>query len=396
MKITAIKATPVNIMLEAPYLWSQGLFPGFTHTIVEVLTDRDIVGIGQAPDAASAQIITSEFAPLLIGENPLDIQRCELLCLPGWRGTPHPLINSPAAIAAFGGLEMAFWDFRGKLWQQPLYTLLGCKYRDEVTFTDYFAFREKKNGIGGEKSPEAVAEYCLYLKETYGSTCFEGKVQSRNIRTSIDTVRLLRQVLGDEVMLRIDSNQAYSLPSALQMAPAMEELRVRNWEDPVGSLEEMVRLRRHTSIPFSSHNFDLPRALDLGAPDAFVTSVAAHGGIGRTLKFIAACEAMGRDVWFFSGDSGVGTAAYLHICAATQWIREPNQSLLRWQATDIIEGGPFKLRNNVVTVPEGPGLGVTLDSEAMAHCHELFLKTGPLHKCYKLDIRGGHSRLPLV
>jgi glucarate dehydratase len=394
MKIRSIKATPVNITLEIPYYWVQGALPGFTQTIVEVVADNGIVGLGEAPTATSADIITKQFLPRLEGRDALDIAGCERVCLPSWRGVQSG--NDYPLIRAFGGVEMALWDLRGKLWEQPLYKLLGGAVRKEIPFTDYFAFRPRVGDKGGENTPEAVADYCLGLKEKYGSTYFEGKFSTHDPRQSLNMIRRLRQVLGEEAMIRIDSNKAYSVSTALRLIPSLEELRVSNWEDPVGTFEEMARLRPHSSIPFSTHIIDLPRALELGTPDAFVTDVSIHGGIGRMVRFVAACEATGLDFWPYSGDSGVGIAAYLHLAAATQWIREPGQSMLHMQNADVIEGGPFELRRNVVAVPEGPGLGVKLSPEGLEHCHRLFLENGPLNKFYDENAPGVYRRLPLA
>jgi glucarate dehydratase len=394
MKITNIKATPVNIVLEAPYFWVQGTLPGFTQTIVEVFTDQGVTGVGEAAGPVSAELIAKQFTPRLVGRNPLDIAGCERVCLPSWRGVQSG--NDYPFIRAFGGVEMALWDLRGRLWDQPVYQLLGGAFRKEIPFTDYFAFRPAHNGKGGENSPAAVADYCLALNEKFGTTYFEGKFSTRNPHKSLETVRRLRRLLGDEVMIRIDSNKAYSLPTALQLAPALEELAVRNWEDPVGTFEEMARLRQHTSLRFSTHNIDLLRALELDVPDAFVTDVSVHGGIGRLSHFVGACEAVGLDFWPYSGDSGVGTAAYLHLCAAMSWIREPGQSLLRMQATDVIEEGPFQPRNNVVAVPEGPGLGVSISRKRLEYCHQLYLEDGPLNKFHDPQAPGMYRRLPLA
>ncbi len=295
MKIRAIKATPVNLALEAPYYWVQGALPGFTQTIVEVMADNGLVGLGEAPGAGSAELVNRTFAPRLVGRDALDIAGCESVCLPSWRGVQAG--NDYAAIRAFGAVELALWDLRGQLWQQPLHKLLGGAVRKEIPFTDYFAFRPRRGERGGETTPEAVADYCLELRERFGTTRFEGKFSTADPRPSLATIRLLRQRLGEEAEIRIDSNKAYSVAVARSLAAELEELKVSNWEDPVGSFEEMARLRRHTSIPFSTHNPDLPRALALGAPDAFVTDVSVHGGLGRTVKFVAACEAVGLDFW---------------------------------------------------------------------------------------------------
>lgn len=196
-------------------------------------------------------------------------------------------------------------------------------------------------------------------------------------------------------MLRIDSNMAYSLTQARHIARAIEPLNIRNWEDPVATPEECVQLRQHTAIPFSMHNIDLRRFAALGVPDAVCTDVNVHGGIGRTMKFIGACEQMGIDFWLYSGDSGIASAAYLHIAAACQWLREPSQSLFRMQPLDVIEEGPFQPKNNVVKVPNGPGLGVTLSSKALAYCHKLFADHGPYNKYHDPDRPGLYRRLPL-
>ncbi|RUW98968.1 chloromuconate cycloisomerase, partial [Mesorhizobium sp. M8A.F.Ca.ET.059.01.1.1] len=92
---------------------------------------------------------------------------------------------------------------------------------------------------------------------------------------------------------------------------------------------------------------------------------------------------------------GIGSAAYLHLCAALGWIREPNQSLFRMQPMDITEEGPFSPANNTVRVPEGPGLGVTLSRKNLAACHRDFAENGPCNKYHDPAKPGTYRRLPL-
>lgn len=393
MKITAIRATPVNLPLEAPYIWALGEHPGFSKTIVEVETDQGLVGLGEAPSHSEATVIDS-LAERLIGTDALDIAGADARCLPELRTSVNT--DDAATLRAFGAIEVALWDLRGKAWNVPLVTLLGGAARTDIAFTEYFAFRAKKDGKGGESSPEAVADYCEAKRDAHGSTYFEGKVAFEDPALSVAVVRTLRERLGPDVMIRLDSNMAYSLPTAIQIARAIEPYDIRNWEEPVGSFEEMAKLRRHTSIPFSAHPPDLRRAAALGAPDALVVNIAALGGIARTQRFIAAAEQMGVDFWFYSGDSGVMTAAYLHMSAAIHHVREPSQSIFAWQILDVIEGGPFRPTNNVLTVPDGPGLGVTLDRERLAHAHKLFVDDGPLSYYIDPALAGRYRRLPLV
>jgi glucarate dehydratase len=208
-------------------------------------------------------------------------------------------------------------------------------------------------------------------------------------------VRKLREALGPNAMIRLDSNMQWSLASARHVLRAIEPYNVRNYEDPVATFEEMAQLRRHSSIPFSSHVPDLRRAVALGVPDTIVTNFAVLGGITRAVRFIGACEAMGIGFWCYSGDAGICTAAYLHMTAAMPWIHEPSQSLCRWQIGDVIEGGPFRQTSNVVRVPEGPGLGVELDHAALACWHRHFVEHGPLDHFHDPLAPGRLRRLPL-
>lgn len=393
MKIARIRATPVNIPLEAPYLWAYGALGGFSRTIVEVETSDGIVGLGDVGSPAAAGVIDA-MAPRLIGLDALDPAACERRVLPSWSGIASTIDFS--SIRAFGAIDMALWDIRGKAWGRPIYDLLGGAVRHRVAFTDYYGFRLRHGDRGGEATVEAVVDYCLDLHQRFGTTAFEGKLSDPDPTAGIEILRRLRAALGPRAILRVDSNMAYSLTTALEIARPLVELGVRNWEDPCARFEDVAALARHSPIRTSAHSPDLRRAAELGAPHALCTDVATHGGFARTQRFIGACEAMGVDFWCYSGDSGIGTAAYLHLAAANQWIREPSQSLLRMQPLDVIEEGPFVPKDNSVTVPTGPGLGVTLSAEKLAFCHRHFVDHGPYNKYHDPENPGIMRRLPLA
>lgn len=392
MKITKIRVTPVNIPLELPFLWTAGLYPGTSKAVVEVETDQGLIGLGEAPSAHLAPVIES-LAPRLIGKDPIDISGIESLCVPPWQIVQNT--DDSSVVTAFGGLEIALWDIRGKAWHQPLYRLLGGAVRKEIGFTEYFSFRMTRDGVAKEMDPQAIADYCLKMHEEHGSTFFEGKLILGDPRLEIETVRALRTALGPDAMIRLDSNMQWSLATARQVLREIEPYNIRNYEDPVATFEEMAALRRHSSIPFSSHVPDIRRAVALGVPDTFVTNFAVLGGINRAIRFIGACETMGIGFWCYSGDAGICTAAYLHMTAAMPWLHEPSQSLLRWQIGDVIHGGPFKPKNNVVPVPEGDGLGVELDRDALKRWHRHYQENGPMDHFYDPKRPGYFRKLPL-
>lgn len=398
MKITDIKVTHVNVPFDAPFWWSAGLYPGASKSIVEVETDEGLVGLGEAPWWHFGEVIEREIRPALLGQDPLDLATAESLCVPAHQITANTGEN--ASTVAFGAVELALWDIRGKAMGMPLYKLLGGAVRKDVPFTEYFAFRpnwrgESGESAGGEMTPDAIVDYCLKMREEHGSSYFEGKLIQGDPELEIRTVRLLREALGPEAMIRLDSNMQWSLTTARWVLREIEDCNIRNYEDPVATFEEMAELRRHSPIPFSTHIQDLRRAVALGAPDSFVCNFAALGGIAKTLKFVAACEAMGKGFWCYSNDLGIMTAAYLHVAAATHWIMEPSQSLFRWQIGDVIEGGPFRQCDNVVRVPEGDGLGVKLDPDAMERWHRHFTENGPMSHFHDLYAPGRFRRLPL-
>lgn len=393
MKITNIRATPVNIPLEAPYLWSVGTYPGTTKVIVEVQTDEGLVGIGEAPSPDCEPAINRFMAARLKGMDPFDHAACEQRCVPDTRVLY--LTDGNVELKAFGGIEMALWDIKGKALNIPLYKLLGGAVRKTIPFTEYYAYRMPVGNVGGEDSPAKVAAYCALMRERHGSTFFEGKCSTGDPATDVRIVKEVRSAIGPDAMLRVDGNMAWSLTTARRLLADLEPYNIRNFEDPVANYFEMEKLRQHTRIPFSTHGPDLKLAARLGVPDAFVMNLSVWGGITRTLKLIAACEEMGVDFWFYSGETGVASAGYLHVYAATHHLREPSQSLFRFQTDDVIEEGPFKPKNNLISVPEGPGLGVTLSQSAMKRCHERFLREGAYDQYHNPKIPGIFVRLPL-
>ncbi len=393
MKISGIRATPVNIPMELPFIWSVGSYPGTSRTIVEVLTDEGLVGLGEAPSAASARVLTELLAPRLQGADAFDIEACERLAVPETKIDPNT--DDASTLRAFGGVEMALWDLRGKALGLPLYRLLGGAVRKEIPFTEYYGYRRGTPGLKGECTPGEVVSYCARMREEHGSTMFEGKCPV-DIGQAVALVGELRSALGWDAILRLDANMAFSVDAGRRLLARLEPYGLDNFEDPVAAFWDMARLRQHSAIPFSSHVPDLRLAVRLGCPDAIVLNLTALGGIWRTVRFVAACEAMGVDFWFYSGDAGVSTAAYLHVAAAMQHIHLPSQSLLRWQTDDVIAEGPFRPEHNVVRVPEEPGLGVHLSPAGLQRCFERFRDQGAYDHYSCADHTHPYARVPVV
>jgi glucarate dehydratase len=371
MRIRSITAMPVNIPFRAPYRFSYGSIASLTKTVIELVTEDGVVGLGECADGNRAADVIA-VGEKLIGLDVRDVSAAETRIVPAMRYTPWG--NVAAARRVFGGIEMAMWDARGKTEGVPLFLLLGGAVRTDIPLTEYFSYRWPGTDPG-EASPANVARYCATMIERHGSTVFEGKVGTVALAEEVQMVREVRAAIGERP-LQLDANGGWTVPTAREALTRLAPFDISWFEEPVETYEEMADLRLHFPIAFSAHAIDLPKAVALRCPDAIVTNVGEHGGIARTRDFIRSCEAFGVGFRFHSGETGIASAAYLHLSAALEHVRGASQTLFHWYADDVIEGGPFALENGVTQVPTGPGLGVTLDRKALLRCHDRFLAEG--------------------
>ncbi len=360
----------MNVPLEAPYEMAPGVVRGIHRAVVRVTTEDGVAGLGETPAPEDAGALRGELGQALAGRDA-DELRAELGARdrlpPRHRRDGRVVVDNPLT-----GVEVALWDVAARERSLPLYDLLGGLHRREIAFSEYFAYRP-----GREESPADVAAFCARMAEEHGSNVFEGKVAVRPVQEDLRLVREIRAAIGREPELRLDANMGWRLETARQALARLEPYRIANVEEPVGSFQELAELRRSSPTPFSAHTPDVALAAELGAPDTLVVGLGACGGIAGTRRLVAECEEAGLGFWFYSGDLGIATAAYLHIAAATPFLDRPSQSLLRWTTDDVVAGGPFSPESGVVAVPDGPGLGVELDEAALARCVERYAREGP-------------------
>jgi glucarate dehydratase len=368
-RIARLEAWPANARLEAPYLMAPGTVSGITRTIVRLTTEDGVVGLGESPSPGDAALLGGELAQRLVGRDTRELLD-ELD-----RAEPDPvthrtdgkvIIRNPLA-----AVEIALWDVAAREAGVPLHELLGGAVRSRVELSEYFAYRP-----GREDSPAEVAAFCARMVEEHGSTVFEGKVAVRPVEEDVRLVREIRAAIGPSPELRLDANMGWRLDTAKRALLLLQPFDVANVEEPVGSFAEMAELRRTTAIPFSAHTPDVDLAGELGVPDTLVVGLGFFGGIDGTRRFIDRCEDAGVGFWFYSGDFGIATSAYLHIAASTPYLDRPSQTLLRWTTDDVIVGGPFSPHGGVVDIPTGLGLGVELDEDALARCVDLYGREG--------------------
>ncbi len=146
MKITDVRWTPAFIPIEAPLRYAFGSHPGFSRIVVEVHTDEGLIGLGECYGGASREGQLTELRPLLIGEDPFQLERIR------WKLAAPSAIKLFGYVLGFAALEFACLDLQGKALSKPVCELIGGKLRDEIPFAAYLFYRYANEKGYGEVS----------------------------------------------------------------------------------------------------------------------------------------------------------------------------------------------------------------------------------------------------
>ncbi|MQA10494.1 MAG: mandelate racemase [Pseudonocardiaceae bacterium] len=374
MKITSLRYTPVAVPYRADEVWAFGRRRGQISVLVEMRTDEGVVGIGEAAAYPSTDIVLAVFRaiePLVLGEDPFAIER--LVRRIDLVGTWHHVKATSPAIAA---VEMACWDIAGKVCGQPLVNLLGGRFRERVECFYYVA----------RTAPDEVAAEARRANENGFSTCYL-KVGSDDPRSDLERVAALRDGAGEDMAIRVDANEAWSPGTAIRTIKAMERYRLELVEQPVSgrNLDEMAYVRSRVDTPLLANEASWTRhdqlaVIKAGAADVLSVDNQMDGGLLNLKRSAGICEAAGLPVVKHSlGELGVALAAAVHTIASTPNFRYANQAYGANLADDVTSnfgGGIDSYVDGCVTVPDGPGLGVELDSDRVARYAELYRQEG--------------------
>ena len=372
MKITDVRWTPAFIPIEAPLRYAFGSHPGFSRIIIEVDTDEGITGLGECYGGASRQGQLAEMKPLLIGEDPMNIERIR------WK------LGAPSALKLFGhvlgfaGLEFAIVDIQGKALNKSVCTLLGGQVRDEVQFSAYLFYRyANESGAGEVSNAEQMVKFAKDLVSQYGFTTLKYKNGVLPPDEEIDTFIALRKAFPKH-RIRLDPNAAWTITTAVHVARRLHDYDIEYLEDPVWGLRAMQRVNQKAPWVTLASNMsifafeDLAPAVTGDVLDVVLLDPHWYGGIHRAKLAGQICDTMGIDAGMHSGaEFGISQAAMLHLAASLPSLVLAPDSHYHHLTDDIIEGGKMKYKNGAMAVPTGPGLGVSLDRDKLARYHEL-------------------------
>jgi gluconate/galactonate dehydratase len=348
----------------------------FPWTLVRVYTDAGVVGTGEAYWGAGVPELVERMKPFVVGENPLDIDRLfeHLVQKMSGEGSVEGV-----TVTAISGIEVALHDLAGKVLGVPAYQLLGGKYRDEVrVYCDCHT--------EAEADPEACADEAERVVEELGYDALKfdldvpsGLEKDRanrhlrpgEIRHKVDIVEAVTERVKDRADVAFDCHWTFSGGSAKRLASELEEYDVWWLEDPVPpeNLEVQEEVTKSTTTPIAvgenryrvteERRLVENQAVDIVAPD-----LPKVGGMRETRKVADVANQYYVPVAMHNVSSPVATMASAQVGAAI-----PNSLAVEYHSyeldwwSDLVEEDVIE--DGYIEIPEQPGLGVTLDMDAV-------------------------------
>ena len=341
--------------------------------IVRIQTDEGIEGIGESSMLSSDPIVGSliqEWSEnYLVGKDPLAGQV-------HWTRLHQDNLGRGGRLysTVLSGIDIALWDLRGKILGVPVYQLLGGPFRDRL--------RVYANGwYTNPASPELIAEEAKKVVEMgYTAMKFDpfGKIAYTTIspeeaQLSVDRVAAVREAVGPNVDILIEVHARFNVYTAVGLARRMEQYRPFWYEEPVSqeNTNEMRQVRDRINIPVATGErlylkfpfFDLVKneAVDILQPD-----ICNAGGITELHKIGSMAEAQHVMMAPHNTNSAVGTVASFHLDTAMPnfLIQEYHAEFYEPHYFQVVQGLP-RQKDGYVSLPEGPGLGISLDDELL-------------------------------
>jgi L-alanine-DL-glutamate epimerase-like enolase superfamily enzyme len=327
-------------------------------------------GIGEASPMqgglASLGIIRDNLAPELIGADPLDyaVLHDTLLHKFAKLGPEGALSGALAAV------DIALWDLKGKLFNQPIYKLLGGAWRTRLPF--YASI-----GGNGERSVDEVLRVVeARLKDKPAAV----KIRFDNDRTKPDLdipgdiakARGVRRLVGDGFPLAFDANNGYSVGGAIRVGRALEELGYWWFEEPVQHyhVKAMGEVAQKLDITVSAgeQTYTLSGVADLIAAGVRMLQpdIVKMGGITGLLRCAALAHAHGVELVPHQTQPMIGHMANLHVVASQLHATKPCEFNDPSPRQHAVFENPPKPVDGLFQLPLGPGLGLRIDEAELA------------------------------
>ncbi|HEY9266864.1 MAG TPA: enolase C-terminal domain-like protein [Microbacterium sp.] len=382
-RITAVEVIPLAFS-DPPLLNTWGVHePLALRSLVVLTTEDGTTGLGEAGGDLTLLNRLRAIAPHLIGtrvDSPEDITEVVLSVL----GPDTPLVERNIARSPF---DVAAIDAWARLEGVRVVDLLGGAVRERVDYAGYLFYKwpghpgGATDDWGGVLSADDVVKLARTMVNEYGFGSLKLKAGVFAPEQEVAAIQALQAAFPD-VPLRIDPNGAWTEPTALRAAAALEGV-LDYLEDPVLSIPAMARVRASTSLPLASNMIvntleDLDEVVAATALDIVLADHHYWGGLSSALDLARECAAAGLGVSMHSNSHlGVSLAAMTHVAAASEALTYASDTHYPWNVRDdIVHDGTFSFRDGALAVPDGPGLGVELRRDAVERLHRAYVESG--------------------
>jgi glucarate dehydratase len=390
MIIREIRVTPVAFR-DPPLLNASGVHqPWALRTIVEVVTDEGLTGLGETYGALDHLEKVRSVVPALLG---LDVhaQNEVYARVSALIGDPPSPSGVPAGERpidrVYSPFEVACLDIRGKALGRPVADLLGGAVRTAVPFSAYLFYKWAGHpGAPGDRfgealTPEGLVAQARLLISEYGFRSIKVKGGVFPPEREIEAIHALRAAFPDHP-LRLDPNATWSVETSINVARALDGV-LEYLEDPTLGIPGMAEVAAAAPMPLATNMcvvaFEhLPEAIATGAIRVLLSDHHYWGGLVRSTQLARLCATFGIEVSMHSNSHlGISLAAMTHLAAAVPGVTTACDTHTPWQdGQDVLAAGALRFVDGMVPVPTGPGLGVELDRDALAVMHEQYLKCG--------------------
>src|SRR5438477_2658427 len=336
------------------------------NTIIEVLTDEGLVGVGSAMTSkALIQASVKLLRPLIIGERADEPSRVseKLRQSLFWQG------RGGAVEHAISGIDIALWDLMGKVCNQPVARLLGGLYRQKIKPYGSILFDEP--GPLRDKLQRTVDRGFKAIK--LGWRPF-GR---RDARTDESLVQTARAAVGPGVELMVDAGGSeqfwpHGYKWALETAKMLAAYEVVWFEEalPPDDLEGYIELRRHAPLPISTGEVLTRRQsfkpyLERQAVDIIQPDCTKCGGLTEAWRIGWMAYEHNILLVPHGWNTAIGLAVDLHLTAALPVARYV-EYLTPSPYLDLLITQPFRPdAEGYLEVPSLPGVGIQLNADAI-------------------------------
>ena len=354
VKVTAVETTPILT----------------GELLVRVRTDEGITGLGEtyviSPTVAKS-FIDELLTPVIVGTDPtVPAARWDEMFYSTTRYGPMGLQT-----AAIGAVDIALWDIAGKAAGRPVSELLGGP--SGATVPLYLSI-----GMGWQMSPDEMCDEVMRGLDE-GFRAFKIRMDwnsdrlDRDPDQDLERFEACRSALPDSAALSFDANNGYSALTAVRQGRELEGMGAAHFEEPVPQ-HDMPGLRAvcdalDMPVSFGEQQHTRWQFRDLIAlanPDILQPDIVLAGGITESARIYALARTHGKVVMPHCPAAGIASAASLHVYSALAEVPRFHEYSEEFTGDPkALLSTPVQRSGGDATVPDGPGLGVEIDEEAV-------------------------------